>query len=158
MIPAGQSQQQTVAFSVDSITYWANDNSSITYQDTAPVVESGLFWSVIGTINESSWNTDYPMRQTATGTNPEDGTWEATITVAAGPDNSGKGGDEFKLRWAGDWNGSVVSVGMNPEWWYVDGTGLQGWQANAKNIRCKEAGTYKVTLYYPSCLLDVVKQ
>ena len=156
LIPAGQSQQQTVAFSVGSITDWANDNSSITYRDTDPVVESGLIWSVIGTINGSSWNIDYPMTQTTAGTNPEDGVWEATITIEDGAEDNV--GDEFKLRWAGDWNSGVVSVGMNPDWWYVDGTGLQGWQANARNIRCKEAGTYKVTLYYPSCLLDVVKQ
>ncbi|MBR6055061.1 MAG: fimbrillin family protein [Bacteroidales bacterium] len=157
LIPAGDAQQHSVTFSVGAITDWTNDNTSVTYTGD-PTVDAGQFWSVIGTVNGSSWNVDYPMTQTTTGTNPEDGTWEATITVAAGPDNLGNGGDEFKLRWAGDWNSGVVSVGMDPGWWYVDGTGLQGWQANASNIRCKEAGTYKVTLYYPSCLLDVVKQ
>ena len=100
------------------------------------------------------------MTQTATGTNPEDGTWEVTITVADGADGDNTG-DEFKLRWAGKYigeGGTVQEVGGDPSWWFYDGTNLQGWQANAGNIKCKEAGTYKVTLYYPSCKLDVVKQ
>lgn len=155
IIPAGDAQQHSVSFSVGSITDWTDVSNSVTYTGD-PTVDAGQFWSVIGTVNGSSWNIDFPMTQKATGTNPEDGTWEATITVADGAEDNV--GDEFKLRWAGDWNSGVVSVGMNPDWWYVDGTGLQGWQANASNIRCKEAGTYKVTLYYPSCLLDVVKQ
>ena len=52
---------------------------------------------------------------------------------------------------------------MDPSWWYADGKGendegLQLWQANAKNIKCKEAGTYKLTLFYPSCKVFVEKQ
>ena len=157
-ISKNAAQQNQASFSAGAITDWTAA-SSISF--TNPVAAAGDVWSVIGTVNGSSWNEDFPMTQTATGTNPEDGTWETTITVADGADGDNTG-DEFKLRWAGDWgsasNGNVVAVGGDPSWWFYDGTNLQGWQANAGNIKCKEAGIYKITLYYPSCKLDVVKQ
>ena len=156
-IAKSAAQQNEATFSTGAITDWTSESFGSV---TGPVVEAGDVWSVIGTVNGSSWNEDFPMTQIATGTNPEDGTWEATITVADGADGDNIG-DEFKIRWAGKYSseGSTVhEVGGDPSWWFYDGTNLQGWQANAGNIKCKEAGTYKVTLYYPSCKLDVVKQ
>lgn len=156
-ISKSAAQQNEASFSAGAITDWTAV-SGISF--TNPEISAGDVWSVIGTVNGSAWNEDFPMTQTATGTNPEDGTWEVTITVADGADGDNTG-DEFKLRWAGKYigeGGTVQEVGGDPSWWFYDGTNLQGWQANAGNIKCKEAGTYKVTLYYPSCKLDVVKQ
>ena len=163
-ITPGQSQQNAVSFSVGSITGWTN-GTGLGFS-TAPVVESGQVWSVIGEVNgKTDWSVDFPMTHTATGENPQDGTWEIDITVAAGPDGNGNGGSEFKIRWAGQWGDATqpVAIGMNPGWWYADGKGdnnegLQLWQANAKNIKCKEAGSYHITLFVPSCKAYVEKQ
>ncbi|MBR6001246.1 MAG: fimbrillin family protein [Bacteroidales bacterium] len=158
------------SFSVGDITDWDVVATPLSYGDN-PVVESNV-WSVIGQVNGlTDWTEDFPMEQSATGTNPEDGTWEIDITVDEGPDANGEGGSEFKIRWAAQWgdgtqpvsSSNVVSIGMNPEWWYADGKGdndegLQLWQANAKNIKCKEAGTYHITLFYPSCKVFVEKK
>lgn len=169
-IAAQASSASAAAFSIGAIADWSIIASPLSYSDN-PVVESNV-WSVIGQVNGlTEWTEDFPMTQTATGTNPEDGTWEITLTVAEGPDSSGNGGSEFKIRWAAQWgdgslpvsSSNVVCIGMNPEWWYADGKGendegLQLWQAGAKNIKCKEAGTYKLTLFYPSCKVYVEKQ
>lgn len=96
LIPAGESQQHAVTFSVGSITDWTNDNSSVTYQNTDPVVEVAQVWSVIGTINGSNWNIDYPMTRISEGTEAFQGVWEYTISNYAV-------GQHFKLRFGGKW-------------------------------------------------------
>ena len=128
-------------------------------------------WSVIGQVNGTSWTEDFPMSQVENGTNPEDGKWEIEFTVAEGPDETGEGGSEFMIRWAAQWGdpnqqvstNNVVAIGMNPEWFYADGKGdndegLQLIQIGSKNIKCKEAGEYKLTLSYPSCRVWIEKQ
>ena len=99
LIPAGQSQQHAVTFSVGSITDWTNDNSSITYQDTDPVVEVAQVWSIIGTINGSNWNIDYPMTQIEAGTEAFQGIWRCVIQGFNYDDYS----VHFKLRYGGKW-------------------------------------------------------
>ena len=160
-----------VSFTVGDITDWEVVETPLSYGGN-PEVDSHV-WSVIGQVNGlTEWTEDFPMSQIENGVNPEDGKWEITFTVAEGPDSeTGEGGSEFKIRWAHQWgdgsqavsSNNVVSIGMDPSWWYVDGKGendegLQLWQANAKNIKCKEAGTYKLTLFYPSCKVFVEKQ
>ena len=169
-ITANPVSSDAAQFVVGDITDWEIVDTPLTY-GTNPEVDSQV-WSIIGQVNGlTEWSEDFPMSQTENGTNPEDGKWEITFTVAAGPDANGEGGSEFKIRWARQWGdatqqvstNNVVSIGMNPEWWYVDGKGdndegLQLWQANSKNIKCKEAGEYKLTLFYPSCKVYVEKQ
>ena len=152
---------EAVTFVVGDITDWEIVATPLSYGEEPEVEMSG--WSVIGQVNGlTDWSEDFPMTQIDNGTNPEDGIWEITFTVAEGPDENGNGGSEFKIRWAGQWD-DPVSIGMDPSWWYVDGKGdndegLQLWQANSKNLKCKEAGTYKLTLFYPSCKAFVEKQ
>ena len=147
-------------FSVGDITDWEVVATPLSYGEDPEVEAFG--WSVIGQVNgRDDWSEDFPMTQVENGIDPEDGTWEIEFTVAEGPDENGNGGSEFKIRWAGQWE-NPVAIGMNPEWWYADGTGeneegLQLWQANSKNIKCKEAGTYKLTLFYPSCKAFIEK-
>lgn len=170
-IAANPVSADAVTFTVGDITDWEVVDTPLSYGDN-PEVDSQV-WSIIGEVNGlTDWSEDFPMSQVENGTNPEDGKWEITFTVAAGPDSTtGEGGSEFKIRWARQWGdatqqvstNNVVSIGMNPEWWYVDGKGdndegLQLWQANSKNIKCKEAGEYKLTLFYPSCKVYVEKQ
>lgn len=159
-----------VLFQVGDITDWDVVEDPLSYGEN-PAVESNV-WSIIGEVNgKTDWSEDFPMTQSETGEHPEDGTWVITFTVADGPDGTGEGGSEFKIRWAGQWgdgsqavsSSNVVCIGMNPSWWYADGKGendegLQLWQANAKNIKCKEAGEYKLTLFYPSCKVYMEKQ
>ena len=152
---------EAVTFVVGDITDWEVVATPLSYGEEPEVEMSG--WSVIGQVNGlTDWSEDFPMTQINNGTNPEDGIWEITFTVAEGPDENGNGGSEFKIRWAGQWD-DPVSIGMDPSWWYADGKGdndegLQLWQANSKNLKCKEAGTYKLTLFYPSCKAFVEKQ
>ena len=159
-----------IMFVVGEITDWEVVDTPLAY-GSAPEVDSHV-WSIIGQVNGlTSWNEDFPMSQVENGTNPEDGKWEIEFTVAEGPDDQGTGGSEFKIRWARQWGdegmevstNDVVAIGMNPEWWYADGKGendggLQFWQIGSKNIKCKEAGTYKLTLVYPECLVWIEKQ
>lgn len=169
-IGAQSAASGAAAFYVGNITGWNVVDTPLAYGN--PEMDSHV-WSVIGQVNGcTDWTEDFPMSQIENGVNPEDGKWEIAITVAEGPDaGTGEGGSEFKIRWAGQWgdasqdvsSNNVVSIGMDPSWWYVDGKGendegLQLWQANAKNIKCKEAGTYKITLFYPSCKVYVEKQ
>lgn len=99
LIPAGESQQHAVTFSVGSITDWTNDNSSITYQETDPVVEVAQVWSIIGTINNSNWNIDFPMTQIEAGSEAFQGIWRTVIQGFNYDDYS----VHFKLRYGGKW-------------------------------------------------------
>ena len=110
----GQSQAHAVTFSVGSITDWTvGTNNGFTYTGN-PSVAGGNVWSIIGTINNTNWNVDFPMTQTATGTEDFQGTWEYTIQNYAA-------GQVFKLRFAGSWDvhqagypGGDGSVGDQP--------------------------------------------
>ncbi len=95
IIPAGDSQLHAVTFSVGAIADWTNDNTSVFFTGD-PVVEAGPVWSVIGTINGSNWNIDYPMTQISEGTEAFQGVWEYTISNYAV-------GQHFKLRFGGKW-------------------------------------------------------
>ena len=168
-IASVSSQGSALSFAVGNIEGWTTQSTPLTFGE--PELDSHV-WSVIGDVNgRAAWSEDFPFSQIENGVNPEDGKWEITISVAEGVDADGNGGSEFKIRWAAQWgdadsqvsSNNVVSIGMDPSWWYVDGKGendegLQLWQANAKNIKCKEAGTYKITLFYPSCKVYVEKQ
>ena len=160
-ISANPDTPQAVSFVVGEITDWEVVATPLSYGDTPEVESYG--WSIIGQVNGlDDWSEDFLMTQVENGTDPQDGTWEITFTVAEGPDENGNGGSEFKIRWAGQWD-DPVAIGMDPNWWYADGKGdndegLQLWQSNSKNIKCKEAGTYKLTLFYPSCKAFIEKQ
>lgn len=157
------------SFSVGDIKDWTADPTPLPFGN--PEIDSHV-WSVIGDVNgRTPWSEDFPMSQIENGVNPEDGRWEINISVGEGVDSEGNGGSEFKIRWAAQWgdetqvvsSNNVVSVGMNPTWLYADGRGendegLQFVQINSRNIKCKEAGTYKITLFYPSCRVYVEKQ
>ena len=159
-----------VSFKVGDIEDWAIVDTPLVY-DTNPEKDAQV-WSVIGQVNGTDWTEDFPMSQTENGTNPEDGKWEIEFTVADGPDaTTGEGGSEFMIRWAGQWGdasqiastNNVVAIGMNPEWVYVDGKGENDEgillkQGNAKHIKCKETGEYKLTLFYPSGKAYIEKQ
>ena len=99
LIPQGQSQQIPASFSLGSIADWSNDNSSITYQNSDPEVEVPQVWSIIGTINGSNWNIDYPMTRIEAGTEDFQGIWRCVIQGFNYDDYS----VHFKLRYGGKW-------------------------------------------------------
>ena len=92
-IAKSAAQQNEATFSTGAITDWTSESFGTV---TGPVVESGDVWSVIGTVNGSSWNEDFPMEQKTAGSAAFQGTWEYTIP-------SYTAGQKFVLRWAGKW-------------------------------------------------------
>ena len=90
-------------------------------------------WSVIGTVNDSSWGEDFFMTESATP-----GVLEASITF--------KTGNEFKLRKEFDW---TVQAGMKNSATAVNGEGwdgfLEGDSSQSKNIVLAAPGVYTIT-------------
>ncbi len=123
---------EAVGFTFDVVDWEAG--AALETEEIVPV------WSVIGLGGD--WNTDIPMTKTVAGENKTDGTWEATIAYADG--------DEFKLRWEGEW---TLNMGMNATWdYYGLGDFSDGFLvANSdKNIILEAAGNYKLSFTYPS--------
>lgn len=92
----GQPDEHPVSFEVGAITDWtAGTNNGFTYTED-PEIEGGNVWSVIGTVNNSNWNADFPMTRTEAGTESFQGIWEYTLQDYAQ-------GQQFKLRYGGKW-------------------------------------------------------
>lgn len=89
-------------------------------------------WSVIGTVNGSNWDEDFPMTENASGL------LEASITYQAN--------DVFKLRKALDW---TVQAGMKANVGAVGDTNwdgfLDGNSATNRDIEFDAAGVYTIT-------------
>ena len=111
-----------------SVADWG-ENTDLVFDD--PVVGQKA-WSVIGTVNGSAWDTDFPMTELSAAY-----TWTIDITYAEG--------DEFKFRYDGSWDiqygsweGSETieseTYGLNPD------------AGTNKNILLPEAGEYTLTL------------
>lgn len=114
------------------------DGEALETQEIVPV------WSVIGKLNGDDWATDVVMTRTTAAAGQKDGVWEADITYAEG--------DEFKLRWDGEWD---LSMGMcSSPWWKVYGLGdfedgyLEAGSGN--NIKLEATGNYHLVFTYPS--------
>ncbi|MBO4537178.1 MAG: fimbrillin family protein [Bacteroidales bacterium] len=155
-IAKSAAQQNEATFSAGAITDWTSESFGTV---TGPVVESGDVWSVIGTVNgHTAWDEDFVMTQvpaTAVEGKPWVGTWEANVTIGTAPNNeTGIGGDEFKLRWAGSWaddsspvgDNNIISLGMPSGWWWYAVGGP--WETGRTNIKIQQTGTFKITLVY----------
>ena len=102
----------------EAVEVESEQNDQLSYVSHAYNVKTNGEWSVIGTVNNSSWGEDF--RMTESGEN----NW---ISDAF----SMQAGDEFKVRMDGDW---AVSFGAD---------GLNG-----INVVVEAAGTYKVKFVY----------
>lgn len=95
----GSSQQHAVTFSVGSITDWVTGiNNGFSYTGDPDIVGANV-WSIIGTINNSNWNVDFPMTKIEDGTEEFQGIWRCNISGFP-YDHYGV---HFKLRFGGKW-------------------------------------------------------
>ena len=89
-------------------------------------------WSVIGTVNDTAWDTDFDM------------TFDANTGICTVTGISYKAGDEFKLRKAHGWQ---VSAGLKEGVSTVGDAAWDGYLLGGSNINIKlaEAGVYTLT-------------
>ena len=95
-IAAQEVSADAASFSVGDITDWDVVATPLSYGEN-PAVTVGNVWSVIGTINGSSWNEDFPMTEVS----GESYCWTIDIDYTAG--------ELFKFRYAGSWD---IQFGM----------------------------------------------
>ena len=95
-IAAQEVSADAASFSVGEITDWDVVATPLSYGEN-PAVTVGNVWSVIGTINGSSWNEDFPMTEVS----GESYCWTIDIDYTAG--------ELFKFRYAGSWD---IQFGM----------------------------------------------
>ena len=86
----------------------------------AQTEEQKMAWSVIGSMQNSSWNTDFPMEQVS------EGVWQTTEAITFVE------GDEFKLRRGAAWDVQVGAEGKM--------------QDNPPNMVSEVAGKYHIRL------------
>ena len=111
--------------------------------DTPPPAPKPTLWSLIGTLNGTSWDTDFDLTNTAGDT------WKITnVAITAS--------DEFKIRAEHDWsksfggpeeNGESIIDESNPYGVYIPTLG-QTFNAGGTNIRVAVEGVYDITFNY----------
>ncbi|MBR6055060.1 MAG: fimbrillin family protein [Bacteroidales bacterium] len=159
-IAANPVSADAVTFTVGDITDWEVVETPLSYGEN-PEIAVGNVWSVIGTINGSSWNEDFPMTEVS----GESYCWTIDIDYTAG--------ELFKFRYAGSWD---TQYGMwnniDPadyktiEMSWIEATtttnptyGLANGSASEPNcnIALPETGNYTLKLYTDTGSLFVTK-
>ena len=119
--------ETTIATSFSATVYDWIDNGGFWFKQDNPAKFIGD-WAVIGTIQGTNWDTDFPMDRTG------DYTWSANIEY--------RYGDEFKLRMNGTWD---INFGATYDIIMGDGWGTSAYEYGS-NIRLEYEGIWNINL------------